>query len=260
MKKSLSRIFARLQRIIPVGIFQKNGGKDPESGPCPKLEVAIVGDIHGRADLLDKIITKIGTVAPDAHIIFVGDYVDRGPASNLVLARLMELGDGAVCLLGNHEKMMLEFLDDPLANGERWLRNGGTETLASYGIEISEDRDAEEVVQASARLRDVLQVGTEDWLRHRPLSWKSGNLFVTHAGPDPSLPLDQQSEKNLLWGHNRFLRDQRSDDIWVAHGHWIEEKAKYEKGRIAVDTGAYFSGRLTAAHVTTTGTVKFINS
>ncbi|MEE9427650.1 MAG: metallophosphoesterase family protein [Paracoccaceae bacterium] len=229
------------------------------SFPSPTHPVAIVGDIHGRADLLENLLKKVSEKAPDAKVVFVGDYVDRGPDSRKVLDRLRGL-DGAVYLRGNHEVMLLEFLDEPIELGGRWLRNGGINTLESFGIDLEENPSHGAAISASQRLKAALAEGGEAWLRGLPLTWQSGNLVVTHAGPNPVVPIEQQKEQDLLWGHHRFLRDSRKDGIWVAHGHWIREKAISKGGRINVDTGAWKTGRLTAALIGTQGDITFIHS
>ncbi|PHQ96539.1 MAG: serine/threonine protein phosphatase [Marinosulfonomonas sp.] len=226
--------------------------------PRPEFPVVAIGDIHGRADLLALLLDKISQQAPGATLIFVGDYVDRGPDSRGVISKLREL-DNAICLRGNHEAMLLEFIDDPIEKGGRWLRNGGVDTLASFGISLGEDSNTDEVLNASKSLQNALADGTEDWLRALPIFWQSGNLLVTHAGPDPATPIADQSERDFLWGHRRFLRDNRSDGIWVAHGHWVRDRANFGDGRIGVDTGAWASGRLTAALIKPDGTVLFID-
>jgi serine/threonine protein phosphatase 1 len=227
--------------------------------PCPKFQVAVVGDIHGRVDLLGKLLTKITDQAPQANLIFVGDYIDRGPDSRKTIDMLRAL-PGATCIRGNHETMLLEFLDTPIERGGRWLRNGGTETLASYGISLAEQSDRRQVLDASQKLHAVLSDGTEQWLRALPLHWRSGNLLITHAGPDPARPIDMQDDDAFLWGHSWFLRDSRSDGLWVAHGHWITDRANCADGRINVDTGAFHTGRLTCALIGTDGQVRFIQT
>ena len=227
--------------------------------PRPEFPVAIVGDIHGRADLLGVLLGKISKEAPDSTLIFVGDYVDRGPDSRGVIGKLREL-DAAICLRGNHETMLLEFLDDPIEKGGRWLRNGGVETLTSYGISLGEDSCTDEVLNASKALKNTLTDGSEDWLRALPIFWQSGNLLATHAGPDPAAPIAGQAERDFLWGHRRFLRDNRTDGIWVAHGHWVLDQATVGEGRIGVDTGAWASGRLSAALINPDGAVQFIDT
>lgn len=239
----------------------KGSGPSPDNYPllCPEIPLAIIGDIHGRADLLDKILANVSQEAPKARSVFVGDYVDRGPQSAAVLTRLRSLS-GAVCIRGNHETMLLEFLENPIETGGRWLRNGGSQTLASYGIELAENSGLDEIQAAQQELKQVLADGSEKWLRGLPLFWRSGNLLITHAGPDPAKSIKAQDDKNFLWGHPRFLRDERSDGLWVAHGHWVRDRPDVSNGRINVDTGAYKTGRLTAALVSKDGQIKFIQA
>ena len=253
----MTGVLFRLKRLL--GIAGSETTAELSNPPFPELPVAVIGDIHGRADLLGALIGKIAKIAPDSALVFVGDYVDRGPDSRGVVSKLRDL-DNAICLRGNHEAMLLEFLDDPIEKGGRWLRNGGVETLASFGISLGEDSNANEVLNASKSLQNSLADGGEAWLRALPVFWQSGNLLVTHAGPDPAAPISGQPERNFLWGHRRFLRDNRTDGIWVAHGHWVRDHAKYGDGRIGVDTGAWASGRLTAALINPDGTVQFIDT
>jgi serine/threonine protein phosphatase 1 len=232
---------------------------DDHAVPRPDEPLAIVGDIHGRLDLLEALLARLDQQYPQARKVFVGDYVDRGPDSRAVVERLRQL-QGAICLIGNHEEMMLEFVDDPKEGGLRWLRNGGRATLASYEIDIGKDASAEEIQSASRALAQKLAQGTGDWLRALPRFWQSGTVFVTHAGPNPSEPIPGQPDSVFTWGHNRFLRQSRSDGYWVAHGHWIQERPVCANSRISVDTGAVFSGRLTAGVVQTSGKVDFVVS
>lgn len=110
--------------------------------PCPETPVGVIGDVHGCAELLEELLGRLDE-AGVKHIVTVGDYVDRGERSADVLhmlrARSSETPETLVCLMGNHEKMMLDFLDRPVERGARWLRNGGLQTLASFGIGNASD-------------------------------------------------------------------------------------------------------------------------
>lgn len=217
---------------------------------APGQPFLAIGDIHGRADLLERLERILLIEAPGLPAVFVGDYVDRGENSARVIELLMsssETGDQPVfCLKGNHEEMCLRFLDDPERYGERWLRFGGLQTLASYGVQVG---GAD--VSALKRARDdlALAMGDQviDWIRARPTMWRSGNVCVTHAGADPARPLDMQSERSLLWGHKDFTEKSRTDGQWIVYGHVITDRPSAARGRISVDTGAYATGRLTAA-------------
>ncbi len=219
---------------------------------APERSFVAVGDLHGRADLLEELLRLVAARADSrAPLVFLGDYIDRGERSAEVLAQLQALqGDGwgaeVICLKGNHEAMMLEFLAAPDAAGRLWLRNGGVQTLASYDIYPPED-SPDALHEARDALRAALPPGTEDWLRALPLSYRSGNVLATHAGADPHAPPDQQVEIHLLWGHPEFERIPRADGIWVAHGHTIRDHPTAHQGRISLDTGAYATHRLSAA-------------
>ncbi len=226
--------------------------------PKPDMALAIIGDIHGRDDLVAKLLPRILAEGDDRQLVFVGDYVDRGAQSRHVLERLQALP--AICLKGNHEAMLLAFLDDPVENGGRWLRNGGRPTLASYDVSMPETPSVDDLRSGRDRFRAHLGEKTETWLRHLALYWQSGNLVVNHAGPDPARPIRDQDDKVFLWGHQRFLRDARTDGLWVAHGHWVRDFGGCAAGRISLDTGAWETDRLTAALIDPDGRVRFIDS
>ncbi len=223
----------------------------------PEVPVQIIGDVHGRLDLLDRL---MGQLDPDVITVQVGDLIDRGDHSAEVLARMREQTERGtwICLRGNHEEMMVNFLDDPAEAGPRWLRNGGLQTLASFGVGgVTQMAEANALAAARDALRDKMPAGLEDWLRRRPVSWNSGNLWVVHAGADPQRAMVEQAAAHLVWGHPAFAQAPRADGIWVAHGHTVVEQPTAAQGRIAVDTGAYFTGRLTCALCLPSGEVSF---
>ncbi|NOX41784.1 MAG: serine/threonine protein phosphatase [Alphaproteobacteria bacterium] len=216
----------------------------------PERPLYAIGDIHGRNDLLGPLLTKIETHANGTpyDLVTVGDYVDRGEDASGVLSCLQSLSDlpHVTCLMGNHERMLLDFIDDPAKNGRRWFRNGGLQTLASFGVGgLTENARPEAMALGKDQLLEALG-DLEPWLRARPLCFQSGNIAVVHAGAKPNLPIAEQPDKTLLWGHPAFFREVRGDGIWVIHGHTIVETARAEAGRISIDTGAYATGKLTA--------------
>lgn len=224
----------------------------------------MVGDVHGRADLLDRLLGRIAACCGAGQaLVFVGDYIDRGDDSAAVLERLRTLQHDrpgeVICLIGNHEAMMLAFLEAPDAAGPLWLGNGGAHTLASFGIRPPDPAEAGALGRARDALRAALPAGTEAWLRALPASHRSGNLFVAHAGANPHAPAEAQAEDDLLWGHPDFLEVPRSDGLWVAHGHTICAAPSAADGRIAVDTGAYATHRLTAALISQ-GDCRFLST
>ncbi|KAB7609849.1 serine/threonine protein phosphatase [Amylibacter sp. SFDW26] len=224
----------------------------------PLESIFIIGDIHGCADLLKQILRK----RPDGtRLIFVGDLIDRGHQSAEVLSIVKKLCDqGAICLMGNHEKMMLDFLERPTEKGSRWLRHGGLQTLQSYNVRgINERSSDQELLAARDVLRRVLPDGMERWIRDLPLQWSSGNVHVVHAAADPKAPMGQQLAKVLLWGSRQIMACPRLDCQWVVHGHTIVEKANIINGCVAIDTGAYATNLLTGAYISF-GKVTFIET
>lgn len=233
--------------------------------PQPEYAFVAVGDLHGRADLLLELDKLIEAHFSDWPIVFLGDYIDRGEESRATLEMLMSVSPkgprSVTCLMGNHERMLLDFLDTPSKNARRWFQNGGLQTLASFGVSLRPDliNDVDAVTEIRNQLFDVMGSEVVDWLRARPLSWQCGDVWAVHAGAKPSEPMTAQRSEHLLWGHPEFLKNTREDGQWVVYGHTIVDKPFADDGRIAVDTGAYATGVLTAA-VIQPGEVSFIQT
>ena len=237
--------------------------------PTPDIAAYIVGDIHGCAERLQALLAKIDeemTARKDrAEIVFVGDYIDRGEHSADVLRFLYRIavdyaGD-VTCLAGNHERMMLEFLDDPVGRGPRWLRNGGAQTLASFGIAAPSTLGTVEgasLIDAAFDLRVAAGAGMLDWMSNLPTWWNSGNVWAVHAGADPAEPMDAQLDDMLVWGGEAFRASERDDGQWVVAGHVPVAAAGAAHGRIDVDTGAVYGGVLTAVALDPTGEIRFL--
>lgn len=211
--------------------------------PAPKAPLCVIGDVHGCLPLLEQMLAR---VPQDHRVILTGDYVDRGEQSAGVLRYLSARPD-LTCLMGNHEDMLLCFLQNPAGEGGRWIRNGGLQTLASFGIcgarpQMSED----ELRSCRNRLQAAMGEELVAWIAGLETSVLSGTVLVAHAGADPSAAADEQQDDTLLWGHREFFRTPRRDGVWVVHGHTIVSKPAAERGRIAVDTGAYATGTLSA--------------
>lgn len=222
--------------------------------------VFVIGDIHGCFDRMTALQAQMQSHGPQAHQVYVGDYIDRGEQSAQVLRALYALRDDPkkTFLRGNHEDMMLGFLQDPADKGARWLRYGGLNTLGSYRISgIPQNSDETTLTATADKLREAIGPAIIHWLDTLPVQWQSGNLAVVHAAADPALPMALQADRTLKWGHPDFMTTPRSDGIWIAHGHTIVEEAQAAAGRIAVDTGAYATGRLTAAYIAS-GELRFL--
>ena len=228
---------------------------------APGNQFYAVGDIHGRLDLLQALLVQLEPACP---IVFVGDYIDRGAQSAQVLRYLHALSLSpdrkVICLMGNHEEMLLQFLETPAYTNRLWLRNGGLQTLASFGVtgvdETIADEDAPTVADA---LRAAMGEDLILWLQSLPLTWSSGNVTAVHAALDPNRPLEHQHKQTCLWGHRQFGRSSRDDGQWVIHGHTIQTSPRVASGVISIDTGAFMTGRLTAAEVSPSG-VRFVST
>ena len=221
-----------------------------------KGRVYAIGDIHGRLDLLQEIIDKILQDSADytgvPEVVFLGDLIDRGERSREVIELVMAMEEwpetSVHVVMGNHEEMMLDFLVDPSA-GARWLRHGGLQTLMSYGTQTRGSvHQPGNLEQIRDDLADALGAHRR-FIERMVSSHQNGNVFFAHAGANPGLPVTQQDDRTLLWGHPRFFEQVRTDDMWVVHGHTVVEEPVIENGRISIDTGAYFSNRLTAARL-----------
>lgn len=225
--------------------------------PRPEAPICLIGDIHGRADLLGAMFERIGAEPESgrARVVTLGDMIDRGPDSAHVLAMLQaaQMSNPArmICVMGNHERMLLNFLISPDRNTVRWLKVGGDATLRSFGLTPPDpDRPDPEALDA-LRMDLAHAIGPDllAWLDARPAMWREGQIAATHAGADPYHPLERQSPDALLWGHPRFVSAPRRDGVWIAYGHWVVEQPFAESGRIALDTGACETGVLSAAWI-----------
>ena len=227
------------------------------------MRIYAIGDIHGCSKELDQLTTSIvrdSADAPDSRaIVYLGDYIDRGPDSKGVLDRLLNPPSGfaAYHVRGNHDQVMLDFLADPAVYRE-WGEFGGRETLASYGVAPPRGDDG-----AYARARDRLLLALPprhlDFLNRLPLSVTLGDYLFVHAGIRPGIALGNQSLEDLMWIRNDFLDSTEDFGTVVVHGHTPGENPVRRANRIGVDTGCYASGRLTAAVLEGT-TCRFLRS
>ena len=214
-----------------------------------------IGDIHGRHDLLRPLVEAIradlrATDAQKKVVIFLGDYVDRGPDSREVIRYLAALpaGDGVEWrfLKGNHEETMVKFLDDPMV-GVQWCEYGGEATLRAYGLRPPDMKHrAEAWRRLSTDLDHKLGADERAFLANLELQVSIGDYFFAHAGARPGLPLDRQSAGDLLWIRSSFLRSDVEFEKVVVHGHTPAAEVHADRRRIGIDTRAYESGMLTA--------------
>ena len=214
-----------------------------------------VGDIHGRTDLLKKIIAEIAgdIFKSGVHfhptLIFLGDYIDRGPTSKEVISDLIAIKAqpelNVVCLMGNHEAMMLDVYDRG-TGADLWLKHGGAETLKSYGIDIDPDSPAPSDLRR--RMRRAVPADHIAFLKSLPLMAVIGDYVFVHAGVRAGVALGDQKKGDLLWSRlNSSTVD--APGKTVVHGHTPVDQPLHTEGRISVDTGAYITGRLTAVRI-----------
>lgn len=220
------------------------------------LLVYAVGDVHGRADLLQALFRRIEEDARESeatpHLIMLGDYVDRGFQSRQVIDFLMsdQLSRFETYFLkGNHEEALLRFLEQP-EHGPEWANYGGRETLVSYGVRPPRSLTMnDEWHAAHQQFQEKFPEEHLHFMRALDLSVRLGDYGFVHAGTRPGRSFDEQEEHDLLWIRDEFLKAGERDDVVVVHGHTPADDAYSDFRRINVDTGAYFSGRLTAVRL-----------
>lgn len=217
--------------------------------------VYAVGDIHGRADLLGALLSQIeadvkaqATPGVQPTLVFLGDYVDCGLDARRCIDMLIELSDGPFethFLKGRRDDLLLHFLDRPSA-GAQWLRKGGAETLFSYGVRVPAAHHGPALDTAGAALKAAMPASHLAFFNKLQLHVRLGDYVFVHAGLKPGVALEHQTERDLLGIREPFLSSRERWPFIVVHGHTPVERLYRDNRRIAVDTGAYVTGRLTA--------------
>ncbi|VAW20882.1 Serine/threonine protein phosphatase [hydrothermal vent metagenome] len=229
--------------------------------------VYAVGDVHGCFDLLLDLETRIAADCADqkqpALIIMLGDYIDRGPASSEVIEHLLDPPDfnaKRICLAGNHEQVMLAFLQDPAANAD-WLEYGGRETLWSYGLS-EKDTSLSAISQRSFihKINSFIPDEHIAFLAGLPILVQFEHHIFVHAGLRPDVALKQQSDKDLVWIRDEFYDRPDGFGFTVVHGHTPNKKPFVSNYRINVDSGAFFTGLLSAAKFVEGEFIEFITT
>lgn len=230
-----------------------------------KQHIFAIGDVHGRADLLKALLSEIAEAASrDKYayrIIFLGDIIDKGPASRQAMDTVIETIrtiNGSQLILGNHDAIILSILDetDPEKAKTRmrfWIeRQHGLSTLTSYGFDLN--------TLSVDGFRERFDDHHVNLLRNAALFVELPNHLLVHAGLRPGIPLDSQDPKDLMWIKEPFLSDRSSHGKTVVHGHTptASEMPEVYSNRIAIDTGACKTGILTAAHIVGSEVVGFL--
>jgi serine/threonine protein phosphatase 1 len=215
------------------------------------LRLYVIGDVHGRFDLLteleQRIKSDLATAPAQVLTIFLGDYIDRGPNSAAVIERL-SAGDFATpirALRGNHEEMLLKFLADASVL-DLWRKFGGLETLHSYDVSVADPMRGTGFERAQIQLRSALPLGHRRFLENTEISFSVGDYLFCHAGVRPGIALDQQKTDDLLWIREDFLQFGGFLGKVVVHGHTPVTNPEVRANRINIDTGAYATSILTA--------------
>lgn len=257
-------MLSKLQKWLSGSVETAPGRARLSAEIWPSVVYAI-GDIHGcleEFETLERlIIDDAKSVTGEKWIITLGDYVDRGPASARVLEKLIgpaPEGFERISLCGNHEAMMLDYIDNPVGEGP-WLDYGGVETLLSYGIK------ARELLTLSKPERKVMLLSHipaahVNWMRKLPSMLSLPGTVFVHAGLRPGITLENQAEKDMIWIREPFLSATELPVARVVHGHTPGPEPVITPVRIDVDTGAFASGRLTAARLTADGAFSFIDT
>lgn len=215
--------------------------------------VYAVGDIHGRLDLLDRILTQIdadhaGRGPAERHIVFLGDLVDRGPDSAGVVERISALcaSDPHVhCLMGNHEEILLRSIEGDDKALRLFCRIGGRETLMSYGV-TAQDYERLDYAEVAERLAALVPPSHQQFLAKLDEILVMGDYVFVHAGVRPGIAIADQKPAETRWIRDPFLDHRAPLEKMVVHGHTVAEEVEILPHRIGIDTGAYQSDRLSA--------------
>lgn len=233
-------------------MFRRSSPASTPRGPKGR-RAYVVGDIHGRLDLLDRLLDDIHAEIDSEKpgkvlLVFLGDLIDRGPSSAQVVERLRTYRHQdirLVFLLGNHEEVLLRILAGEVGQLPGWLRFGGAQCLESY------EADPRRIAAASdesaiAAIREAIPDEHAAFLRTFVDTCRFGDYLFVHAGIRPGTALDQQRQSDLRWIREPFLSDETAHGFVVVHGHTIGPEVEERANRIGIDTGAYRSGVLTA--------------
>ena len=246
----------------------------PESPPRARLQfdewptaVYAIGDVHGCLDQLlaleAQIVADAAGMPGEKWIVTLGDYIDRGPSSGAVLDHIVSPpppGFKRLALIGNHEQLLLDFLDNPPRHTE-WLQWGGRETAESYGMapdpamrwRRAPHRYAEALLPLIPERHLLL-------LRTLPVCLSLPRFFFVHAGIRPGVPLAKQDDVDLIWIRAPFLRAGATANLTVVHGHTPVDAPEFADGRVDIDTGCFYSGVLTALRVLPDGELKILQA
>ena len=234
-------------------------------------QIFVVGDIHSCHILLTqihkKILDKSNNTSGNKLLIYLGDYIDRGPKIKETIQALLDFQPNnfqQIFLLGNHEQMMLDFINNVPDSLYLWISNGGNETLNSYGIKGTAFLNNETKSNETIRNEFVNNIPKNhlQFFNNLTLSHQWGEYFFVHAGIDPDIPLDKQDKNTLIWQRrSKFFSNTKVLEKIIVHGHTPQPKIENLANRINLDTGAFYTGILSCLIIDTkTGKKQFIST
>ncbi|RLA20924.1 MAG: serine/threonine protein phosphatase [Gammaproteobacteria bacterium] len=213
--------------------------------------VYCIGDIHGRVDLLttlhEQIIADSSGYTGQKILIYLGDYIDRGLHSKEVLDLLIDQplqGYQSVFLRGNHEQVLLDFLNIDPGIVLQWFGFGGQATFLSYGVSVAGIPFGEQIYQLQSDLAAKIPEKHLSFYQQSQFSYTLGDYFFVHAGVTPKVALNRQLPLDMMWVREEFLNSRYRYEKMIVHGHSVFETPDIQKNRIGIDTGAYASGNL----------------
>jgi len=244
-----------LKSLIKKILTRRTNTDSLRKGLSDGIRVYCIGDIHGRLDLLNdvhaKIINHLIDYTGQPYVVYLGDYVDRGPQSMQVVDCLIDspLAEvNQVYLLGNHEQTLLQFMyGSDLGLAHDWFRFGGLATLQSYGVSLKGIPTNKDIEGIRADLYEKCPLSHKQFYQTLATHFELDNYYFVHAGIKPKVKLAQQSIEDLLWIREEFLSSTRQHGKIIVHGHSVTEAPEILANRIGLDTGAYASNNLTCA-------------
>jgi len=241
------------------GLFKKANAKNKSSSANAEAVEGyayVIGDIHGCFDELCELLELIESDAKSVeegpkYIVFLGDLMDRGPKSNQVIEHLKNFSPDyatPIFLMGNHEEVFLKVLSGSVSALTSWFEFGGRECVRSYGVknlgEILTSPDS-----LLFRIQEAVPQSHIDFMQSFDETFQFGPYLCVHAGIKPRVPIEKQSTRDMRWIRKEFMTYEKPHPFIIVHGHTIVEKADIRSNRIAVDTGTYDGGPLTAVRL-----------
>jgi serine/threonine protein phosphatase 1 len=234
-------------------------------------QVFAVGDIHGCKELLNVIHNKIIEVSKNKEgeklLIYLGDYIDREPDIKGTIQTLIDFQPEnftKVFLLGNHEQMLLDFMAGKRNSLYIWLGNGGLETLESYGCDMNSYIDNAMELKGEELIRKqftrLLPSAHKNFFNQLILNYEWDDYFFVHAGINPDLPIEKQEKETMLWTREKnFFNPKMTCSKIIVHSHTPVEKIEKYPFRINLDTGSFYSGKLSCLKIEN-GELAFLNT